>query len=158
MADETVFMLYSLLLGIIITFIYDLLRIFRRVIAHNIFWISVEDICFWGFCATEVFLLMYHVSNGTMRWFAVMGALAGMLVYNQTVSRFLVKYLSLVLKKILGGIRKILRIIFKPVTMAAGAAGRTAGKAAGQGKRFCSFLKKRLTAGKKVLTMVVCKK
>lgn len=158
MADETVFMLYSLLLGIIITLIYDLLRVFRRVIAHNIFWISVEDICFWGFCAAEVFLLMYHVSNGTMRWFAVLGALAGMLIYNQTISRFLVKYLSLILRKLMDGIRKIVSIIFKPLFMTARLTRRTAGKAAGQGKRFFSFLKKRLTTGKKVLRMIICKK
>lgn len=158
MSDETIFMLYALLLGIFITFIYDLLRVMRRVIPHNIFWISVEDLIFWGFCAAEVFLLMYHESNGTLRWFAVLGALAGMLIYHQTVSRFLVKYVSLLLRKILGIARKLLKILFKPAAIAAGAAGRTAGKAVGQGKRFSSFLKKRLTALKKVLKMVLCKK
>ncbi len=162
MAQESLFMLYALLMGVFITFVYDLLRILRRVIPHNIFWISLEDLVFWGFCAVEVFLLMYHVSNGTLRWFAVLGALLGMFLYSKTLSRFLVKYVSLLLGKILGVIGKVLKYLCKPVTSAAGAARRTAGKAAGKvvcgNKRFVTFLKNRLTAVKKVLTMVVCKK
>ena len=162
MAEETLFMLYALLMGIFITFVYDLLRILRRVIPHNIFWISLEDLVFWGFCAVEVFLLMYHVSNGTLRWFAVLGALLGMLLYSKTLSRFLVKYISLLLSKILKVIGKVLGFIFRPVTAAAGVVRRTAGKAAGRAsrsrKRFYTFVKNRLTAAKKVLTMVVCKK
>ena len=166
MAQESLFMLYALLMGIFITFVYDLLRILRRVIPHNIFWVSLEDLAFWGFSAVEVFLLMYHVSNGTLRWFAVLGALLGMLLYSKTLSRFLVKYVSLLLKKILKIIGRVLSFVFRPVTVAAGAARRAAGKAAGRVTRgnkrifhrFLTFTKKRLTAAKKVLTMVVCKK
>ena len=162
MAEESLFMLYALLMGIFITFVYDLLRILRRVIPHNIFWISLEDLVFWGFCAVEVFLLMYHVSNGTLRWFAVLGALLGMFLYSKTLSRFLVKYISLLLSKILKMIGRVLGFIFRPVTVAAGAARRTAGRVVRGNKRFfhrfLTFVKKRLTAVKKVLTMVVCKK
>ena len=168
MAEETLFMLYALLMGIFITFVYDLFRILRRVIPHNIFWISVEDLAFWGFSAVEVFLLMYHVSNGTLRWFAVLGALLGMFLYSKTLSKFLVKYISLLLGKLLKIIGKVLRFVFKPVTLAAGAAKRTAGKAAytvargklqwNCNKTILNFTKKRLTAVKKVITMIICKK
>lgn len=161
MAEETLFMLYALLMGIFITFVYDLLRILRRVIPHNIFWISVEDLVFWGFSAVEVFLLMYHVSNGTLRWFAVLGALLGMFLYTKTLSRFLVKYISLLLGKLLKIIGKVLSLLFRPVTLAASAAKRAAGKAAhtaAHGKTIFNFTKKRLTVVKKVFTMIVCKK
>ena len=157
MADENIFVLYAFCMGIFITFVYDLLRIFRRVVSHNSFWVSVEDILFWCFCAVEVFLLMYHVSNGTLRWFAVLGAMTGMFLYLKTVSRLLVKYVSLLLRKVLGVIGRVLQILFKPVTVATRAAGKAAGRTAGQGKRFLTFLKKRLTTLGKVLKMVVCK-
>ena len=162
MTGESVFMLYAILLGVFIVFVYDLLRILRRIIPHNILWISIEDILFWGFCATEVFLLMYHESNGTMRWFAVLGALTGMAVYYYTISRFLVKYVSLFLKKVLQTLGKLLGIVFKPVSLAAHTVSQTAQKAAGgaasQRKRIGAFLKKRLTMSKKVLKMIICKK
>ncbi len=162
MAEESLFMLYALLLGICITFVYDLLRVFRRVVFHNLFWISVEDLVFWIFCGAEVFLLMYHVSNGTLRWFAVLGALAGMLLYHKTLSRFLVKYVSLFLGKIFGALGRCLKFLFRPAAAAARAAGRAAGSAAGKvsggRKRFAAFLKKRLTVLVKVLKMIICKK
>lgn len=151
MAEETLFMLYALLMGIFITFVYDLLRILRRVIPHNIFWISVEDLMFWGFSAVEVFLLMYYVSNGTLRWFAVLGALLGMFLYTKTLSRFLVKYIS-----------QLLSLLFRPVKLAARVARRTVGKATRTvergNKTIFNFAKKRLTAVKKVLTMILYKK
>lgn len=97
MANENTFLLHALLMGIFITFVYDGLRILRRVIPHNSFFVSLEDLGFWIYCGAEVFLLMYHESNGTLRWFAVMGALAGMLFYKKLISPFFVKYVSLLL-------------------------------------------------------------
>ena len=67
MVDENVFLLHSLLMGIFITFVYDLLRIFRRVAPHGQFLVSLEDLAFWVYCGGEVFLLMYRESNGTLR-------------------------------------------------------------------------------------------
>ncbi len=155
MAEESQFMLYALLMGAFITFVYDLLRVFRRVISHNGFWVSVEDLAFWGFCAVEVFLLMYHVSNGNLRWFAVLGALVGMVLYSKLIGRFLVKYLSLLLGKIFAVIAKGFQFLFRPVKKTAGFACGLAGKTTNQ---FFTFLKNRLTAMRKVLTMIICKK
>ena len=157
MADENIFVLYAFCMGIFITFVYDTLRIFRRVIPHNIFWVSLEDIIFWCFCAIEVFLLMYHVSNGTLRWFAVLGAMVGMGLYLKTLSRFLVKYMSLVLRKVRAVMKKVFSFFFKPFRLLMGCVSKTVGRTAGRGKRFATFLKKRLTAFGKVLKMVVCK-
>lgn len=148
MADENIFLLHAFVLGVFITFVYDWLRIFRRVVSHAALAVSLEDLGFWGFCAAEVFLLMYHESNGNLRWFAVLGALAGMLLYRKTLSNPLVKYVSLLLQKLfklLGRLfGRLLGFVWKPV-----AAGR---------KRFFSFLKKRLTLSGKTLRMVVRKR
>ena len=97
MASENEFLLLSFLTGIYVTFVYDLLRIFRRVIPQGEFLVSLEDIAFWVYCAMKVFLLMYHESNGTLRWFAVLGALCGMFLYRKTASPFFVKYISYIL-------------------------------------------------------------
>ena len=56
MANENSFLLYALLMGIFITFIYDIIRIFRRVVPHGSFLVALEDIAFWIYCAAEVFL------------------------------------------------------------------------------------------------------
>ena len=84
-AQENLFLFYSVIMGIYITFLYDLLRIGRRVITHNGFWVSVEDLAFWIYCAMKVFYLMHAESDGTLRWFAILGALLGMFLYKKTM-------------------------------------------------------------------------
>lgn len=164
MANENVFLLYALIMGIFITFLYDILRIFRRVIPHGDFLVSLEDIVFWIYCAAEVFLLMYHESDGTLRWFAVLGALAGMMAYRKLVSPFLVKYASLILKKALGMLGKVLRFLLRPAgfameklkTSASAAAAAVARRRRRRKNRMRNYpLKKKLTYLLKVLKMIV---
>lgn len=117
--------MHSLLMGIFITFVYDCLRVFRRVAPHARLLVSAEDLAFWVYCGAEVFLLMYRESNGTLRWFAVLGALAGMLMYKKTISPLFVKHTSLLLGKLLGLLGRILKWICRPL----GSAGRKTGGA-----------------------------
>lgn len=153
MDNENVFLFYALLMGIFITFVYDILRIFRRVIPHGSFLVSLEDIAFWIYCAAEVFLLMYHESNGTLRWFAVLGAMVGMLAYKKLISTSFVKYMSRILQKLLILINKVGGIILKPFCLAGRKVLGTAGKAVHKGKRNGHFVKKKLTFFLKVLKM-----
>lgn len=120
MVRENEFLLHSLLMGAFIPFVYDILRIIRRVVPHGGFWVAVEDLAFWIYCGAEVFLLMYHESNGTLRWFAVIGAMAGMFLYKKLISPLFVKYVSWCFCQVLTGIQKMLRWLFRPV----GKAGR----------------------------------
>ena len=154
---ENVFLAYSLGMGIFITFVYDLFRIGRRVCAHNRFWISIEDILFWIFCAISVFYLMHTQSNGTLRWFAILGALAGMFLYKKTVSPFFVKWTSAVLLWIKKLLLHILRFIGRPFVFLAKKGKSVKRKAAQGGKRVAGFVKKRLTAFGKLLKIILCK-
>ena len=108
--NENVFLLHAFLLGVEITFLYDILRILRRVFAHGTGMVSLEDIAFWIYCAGKVFLLMFRESNGNLRWFAVLGAVLGMYLYHRTLSPLMVKYVSGFLNMLLNPIHKALRI------------------------------------------------
>ena len=87
-------MLASVCVGAGIAFVYDCLRIFRRVIVHGSFWISMEDLFYWIFVSAVVFTLLYYENNGAFRWFAILGAAAGMAVYRWIWGRFWVEYMS----------------------------------------------------------------
>ncbi len=115
MVSENVFLVYALLMGVFINLIYDILRIFRRVVPHCGWLVSIEDFFFWVYCAVEVFLLMHRFSDGILRWFAVLGALTGMLLYKKLFSNFLVNNISDLLcriKKLLG---RVLGWLFAPL-------------------------------------------
>lgn len=161
MLNENEFLLHAFRMGIYITFVYDILRILRRVFPHGGFLISLEDICFWIYCAVKVFLLMYHESNGTLRWFAVFGAIAGMVLYMKLVSPLFVKYMSLLLQKIAGVIGRIIRFLLRPILYllrrmrerAVRAARRRAVKMQKNRELRRGILKKKLTFLRKVLKM-----
>lgn len=110
---ENLFLLHSTILGIYMAFVYDSIRIFRRLVPHNVLFISLEDIAYWIYLAAEVFLLMYRESNGLLRWFAVLGAAAGIFLYKKLVGQYYVHYISLLLQKILHRIRRIFKIRLK---------------------------------------------
>lgn len=159
MAGENEFLLYALLMGIFVTFIYDLLRIFRRVVPHRGFFVSAEDLLFWIYCGGEVFLLMYHESNGTLRWFAVLGALIGMMLYRKLVSPLFVKYVTMALNWTIGMLRRVLFWLCRPLRFvcrkaghAAGMAGRRTGRFL---RRFRRAVKNRLTYFLKKLKMTI---
>lgn len=148
MSEENVFLLHAFASGILITFLYDLLRIWRRVQPHRGLLVSLEDLLFWIFCALYIFQLMHRESNGSLRWFAVMGALAGMLLYKKTVSGILVRYVSLVLCRIRDLLCRVMGFCLRPV----GKAGHAAGSAVGRfWKRVRTFCKNKLKSYGKLL-------
>lgn len=118
MTSETDFILHAFYMGIFITYVYDILRVLRRVIPHPDFLVSLEDMGFWVYCALKVFLLMYRESNGTLRWFAICGALMGMFLYIKLVSPLWMKCATLLLGKIMEILFKILTFMLKPVCRA----------------------------------------
>lgn len=142
MSGDTAFLLQAVGMGIGITFLYDWLRIFRRVLPHRQIVVSLEDLLFWIFCTMYVFWWMYRVSNGGMRWFAIAGALTGMGLYKKFISRLLVTYVSLLLKRVLEIIEKILRILLRPV--------RYLGMEIGQKRKAFSRKKRKVAANVKI--------
>lgn len=144
MASENQFLLHSFIMGAFITYVYDLLRIFRRVVPHGTFLISVEDLAFWIYSGTKVFLLMYYESDGTLRWFAVMGAMAGMFLYRKLISPLFVKYMSAILNWLLEGFLKVLRWLFRPFGYACKKAGKGLHRTGGRLRRLSGRLKRRI--------------
>lgn len=140
---EVDFLLYTVIMGAIITCIYDIFRILRRVIKHNLLWVSVEDLIFWMGCSVGTFYILYKENNGTLRWFAIMGALIGMTVYRLTLGQYIVEFVSKI-------ISKILQILWKPFSVCIK-------KGKKRTKVLKSFLKKKLTILKKVFKIILCK-
>lgn len=115
MSDENIFLFYAIYTGVYITFLYDIIRVIRRVFPHSDGMVSLEDIGFWIYCGGRVFVLMYKFSDGMLRWFAVLGALAGMCFYRKFISSFFVNYTSAIFIKLKRLIVKAARIILRPI-------------------------------------------
>lgn len=105
----------AFLLGVILIFLYDFLRIFRRVVKHSRTSEAIEDTIYWIISGFVVFVMLYHNNNGVIRWFVIAGITLGMFLYNISISKFFVKYVSIVIIKILKLLSKVINIIVKPI-------------------------------------------
>lgn len=97
----------SLTVGICLMVVYDCLRVFRILIPHGNFWTGIEDAVYWAGSSITTFLLLFQQNDGILRWYAILGVLMGMMLYNMTVSRILIRLLKKVEKYLT--IRKIKR-------------------------------------------------
>lgn len=155
--EETMFLYHSVLLGVFVAVVYDLVRIFRRVVKHNRFFLSLEDILYWIFCALEVFYLLYKESSGVLRWFAILGIALGMFLYLISISRLVVHFLSKAINRCLLIVGKVIGILFFPFKKAAGKVGAASKKTCHFTRKSGRFLKKKLTASGKMLKIILCK-
>lgn len=115
MSGDTAFLCQAFVVGVLITFTYDWLRILRRVIPHKQIGISMEDLFFWLLWGGAVFLWMYRISNGGMRWYAVAGAMLGIWLYRKLFSGPFVKISERVLAMLLKILYRVLAFLLRPL-------------------------------------------
>ena len=96
----------SVLWGVILLILYDLLRIFRRVIIHNGFFVAFEDLIYWVVSGLLIFHMMYQQNNGIIRGFAILAMLIGMTLYHSVFSELFVNIISTLLNEIINLIWK----------------------------------------------------
>lgn len=104
------FWLASMAAGACMAFSYDIIRLFRRLVRHGRIAVDLEDILYWTACFFASFILLYYGNNGVIRFAAVLGAAAGMMIYAVTLGRFFVKAGFFILDKTVG---RLLRVFAK---------------------------------------------
>lgn len=139
----------SVLWGALLLVIYDALRILRRIITHNGFFVAFEDLIFWVISSLLIFHMMYRQNNGIIRGFAIMAILLGMLFYHYTVSEIAVDAVSGLLNKIINLIGKLIALLFKPVRFFSRKIKRIFSWISNKIKKFIHFLLKTLKRVKK---------
>lgn len=87
----------TIAVGVLIAFAYDVLRIFRKIIPHPNLLIQVEDAIYWVLVVLTMFTFMLHENFGEIRFFSIIGAFLGMLIYFLTVSKVVIKLSSAVI-------------------------------------------------------------
>ncbi len=111
---ELQFFLISILWGGLLLVVYDVLRILRRLIPHDSFFIALEDFFFWVIASLFIFGMIYRVNDGVIRGFSALGVVLGGVLYHYSISDFLVRSISALFHFIM----RILRIILTPLKLA----------------------------------------
>ena len=101
----------SVLLGAVMVFLYDLLRIIRRVFLHGIIWISVEDFFYWLAVSVYFFLRLCQVNDGIIRAFIVLGMVFGAWVYYLLCSRHFMRWFSRMIFQVKKQLKKWCKLV-----------------------------------------------
>lgn len=67
----------AVLSGMIVYWGYFCIRKLRRIVSHNLIAISIEDGLFWIATTIYLFVQIYHTSDGSIRWYFVLGLVFG---------------------------------------------------------------------------------
>lgn len=98
--------------GLFLGMLYDVLRIFRRVIIHRYRWMrDIEDILYGMATGFIVFATVYRINYGIMRGFFVLALFMGMLIYKRSLSDYLVNIISKIFVIVLKPLKKLIGLI-----------------------------------------------
>lgn len=100
LAEESAILVYAGVLGLEMGLVYDSFRILRRVWRCNFAVTAAMDFLFWCFVAYRTFSIMHTYSNGTLRWFAVFGAVVILCIYMKLFSKYFVGVSTFVLLRV----------------------------------------------------------
>lgn len=125
---EAGFFAASLIAGIVAAFIYDLLRVSRRILGSGDGLVNLEDILFLAAAAVIMFGAAYIKNSGEVRWQGFIGFGGGAGLYAAVVKnrflnvstaiiKWLVKLAERVIKILLFPIRLIFKIFRRPVNV-----------------------------------------
>lgn len=155
--QELTFFTHSVLMGLVITFVYDWIRVLRKLFRHGTALMSAEDLLFWLACGIGVFYMLYRENNGILRWFAVVGAALGMLTYKTIIKNRFVNIVSKCIHKIMWFVFRVIQVVLKPLKCLFFAARRCVRFVWRKLKKVKLFIKKRLTVCLKTIRMILCK-
>ena len=143
-------LLAAFLTGALLLFVYDVLRIVRKIVPHKMWLVGAEDVVFWIGSALALFAMLYRENSGYIRGFVIGGVLVGMLLYNLLLSAWVVAGSVFLLKK-------VLFVLSRPLVWTARLFKRPLRFAGRKTKKILRFLKKELKKLWKTVKIGVCK-
>lgn len=95
--------------------IFDLFRIIRRQFKANTLTTSLSDILFWLIISMGMFLTLFYVSDGEIRWHEAIGVILGAVIYFLLFSKLFMTVVGWILRIFTKIFLTILKIILTPL-------------------------------------------
>ncbi len=119
-SEQVLVFLSTAICGMVIAFVYDIFRIFRKAVRTGSLVTFVQDILYWLIASVIMFITIYHSNDGELRGFLFFGAFLGVILYALMFSRvimnsslFIIRITTIILKFIAFIISYPFRIIVK---------------------------------------------
>lgn len=115
LSAQTAYFLWSLVLGVALGMLYDVIRAARMVLRAGKIHVLISDIVFFTVCGVITSLFSLPFNKGDVRAFILFGEAVGFLTYRITLGSIMGKVYAFLARKIrsfVQKIRKILQIFF----------------------------------------------
>ncbi len=114
--EQLKIMMFSLVLGCFFGLIYDIIRVFRKLLIYDgkskicrvvskVVFVQLSDIVYFLILAVSFCVFLFYFNSGRFRWYLLFSLLAGFFGYDLTIGKLV--------RKVLYQIVKLLRAIFR---------------------------------------------
>ena len=114
-AEQTQIFIVFVIVGIIISFLFDIFRILRKVYKFSNMLIYMQDILFWLLTGIIILQAIFKFNSGDIRIFLFLGIFVGVFIYISLFSIYVIKIGSFILKLINTLIRKLINVFKVPI-------------------------------------------
>lgn len=101
--------------GALIFLVYDLFRTIRRASGCSKLFVQVQDGAFWLIALGIMFYVIFTVNNGTVRFYEILGAALGAVLYGFLLSGLVLKILYTLLRLFSEIFKVFLKILLTPL-------------------------------------------
>ena len=101
---------YFIIIGIILSIIFDIFRILRRTIKTSDIVTNIQDVLFCVITGVIILFSIFYFNNGELRFYIFLGVIIGITFYMLFISKYFIKINVI----IINFIKKILYLLIKP--------------------------------------------
>lgn len=114
-SSQTILFLTSIEIGILMGVLFDLVRIFRKLIKHPNFLVQIEDMLYWVVCGFVSFYMLYICNYAEIRPYIFIGIILGGILYLCTFSIIFMKIATIIIDYIKRIITRVIALILIPI-------------------------------------------
>ncbi len=108
--EQLISFVYFIIIGIVLSIIFDIFRIFRRTIKTSDIVTNIQDILFCIITGIIVLFSIFYFNNGQLRSYIFVGIIVGISVYMIFISKYFIK----INVYIINLIKRLILILLKP--------------------------------------------
>lgn len=109
--------LLAVIIGVILAFIYDIIKIVRYAISHKEIYIYLEDAFFWLISTFVVFQICLDKNDGEIRLYFIIGIFIGMISYFFIVSPIVMSFAQKIIDIIKFIVKLFIEIVMTPLKL-----------------------------------------
>jgi len=113
--EQSLLFLTAIQIGVFMGVLFDVVRIFRKLIKHPSFLVQIEDMLYWVVCGFVGFYMLYICNYAEVRPYIFIGIVLGGIFYFATFSIIFMKIATIVIFYIKVFIKGLIKVLLIPL-------------------------------------------